>query len=206
LPSFVVTDAPGVVQVAGAYFHLGVEHILLGIDHLLYVLAMLLVVRGWKRIVATMTAFTATHSLTLSGAALGWVHVPQPPVEACIALSILFVASEIVRSREGRPGLTARWPWIVSFTFGLLHGFGFAGALSEIGLPAHAIPVALLCFNVGVEAGQLLFIVGVFAVFGAARWLSRRLRFRQPSWAWRVPSYAIGGMAAFWLIQRSASF
>ena len=124
---------------------------------------MLLLVTGWKRIVATMTAFTATHSLTLAAATLGWVHVPQPPVEACIALSILFVAREIVRSRKGQPGLTERWPWVVSFTFGLLHGFGFAGALSEVGLPQTAIPVALLFFNVGVEIGQLLFIAAAVA-------------------------------------------
>ena len=111
---------------------------------------MLLLVRGWKRILATMTAFTATHSLTLSAAALGWVHVPQPPVEACIALSIVFVAREVVEYQRGRPGLTARWPWVVSFTFGLMHGFGFAGALAEVGLPQKAIPIALLFFNLGV--------------------------------------------------------
>src|SRR5262249_34334939 len=114
-PSFVVTAAPRPIQVAGTYLRLGIEHILSGIDHLLYILAMLLVVNGWRRIVATMTAFTATHSLTLTGAALGFVHVPQPPVEACIALSIVFVAREIVHVRQGRPGLTARWPWVVSF-------------------------------------------------------------------------------------------
>ena len=135
-PSFVVEAAPTRIEVAGTYTRLGVEHILTGVDHLLYVLAMLLLVSGWKRVVATMTAFTATHSLTLTAATLGWVHVPQPPVEACIALSIVFVAREIARSREGASGLTERWPWVISFTFGLLHGFGFAGALSEVGLPA----------------------------------------------------------------------
>src|SRR4026209_727882 len=119
---------------------LRVEHILTGIDHLLYILAMLLLVKGWRRVIATMTAFTATHSLTLTAAALGWVHVPQRPVEACIALTILFVASEIVRARQGYSALTKRWPWVISFTFGLLHGFGFAGALSEVGLPQKAIP------------------------------------------------------------------
>jgi hydrogenase/urease accessory protein HupE len=128
-----------------------VEHILAGIDHLLYILAMLFLVTGWKRIVATLSAFALTHSVTLTAAALGWVHVPQPPVEACIALSIVFVAREIVETRRGRPGLTARWPWVVAFTFGLMHGFGFAGALAEVGLPTRAIPVALLFFNVGVE-------------------------------------------------------
>lgn len=205
-PSFEVAAAPRPAQVARTYFELGVEHILSGIDHLLYILALLFLVKGWRRIVATMTAFTATHSLTLTGAALGWVHVPQPPVEACIALSILFVASEIVRSREGRPGLTARWPWVVSFTFGLLHGFGFAGALSEVGLPQRAIPVALLFFNLGVEAGQLLFIAAVLVLAALGRRLGRRFGGSLPVWAWRVPAYAIGGVAAFWFIQRLAAF
>ena len=144
---FTVEAAPRTTQVAGTYLRLGVEHILTGWDHLLYILAMLLLVRGWRRVVLTMSAFTLTHSLTLTAAALGWVHVPQRPVEACIALSILFVASEIVRARKGQSGLTERWPWVISFTFGLLHGFGFAGALSEVGLPQKAIPVALLFFN-----------------------------------------------------------
>ena len=120
---------------------------------------MLILVRGWRRIVVTMSAFTATHSLTLTAATLGWVHVPQPPVEACIALSILFVAREIVQAHRGRAGLTARWPWVVSFTFGLMHGFGFAGALAEVGLPQSApFRPRLLFFNVGVEIGQLMFV------------------------------------------------
>ena len=168
-PSFVVEAAPTGMQVADTYTRLGIEHILTGVDHLLYVLAMLLLVTGWKRIVATMTAFTATHSLTLAAATLGWVQVPQAPVEACIALSILFVAREIVCSRKGQPGLTEQWPWVVSFTFGLLHGFGFAGALSEVGLPQTAIPVALLFFNVGVEIGQLLFIAAAVAALVVGR-------------------------------------
>ena len=116
-------------------------------------------------IVVTMSAFTATHSLTLTAAALGWVHVPQPPVEACIALSIrLRRVARSSRSHRGRPGITARWPWVVSFTFGLMHGFGFAGALAEVGLPQSSIPIALLFFNVGVEIGQLLFVGAVLAV------------------------------------------
>ena len=205
-PSFVVEAVARTTHVAGTYFRLGVEHILTGFDHLLYILAMLLLVKGWKRIVGVMTAFTATHSLTLTAAALGWVHVPQPPVEACIALSILFVASEIVRSRHGRAGLTERWPWVVSFTFGLLHGFGFAGALSEIGLPQTAIPVALLFFNLGVEAGQLLFVAAVLVVVALARLAAEHLPLQQPAWGWRIPPYAIGAVAAFWLIQRVAAF
>lgn len=194
------------LSVAGAYTRIGIKHILGGIDHLLYILAMLFLVKGWRRIVATMTAFTVTHSLTLTAAALGFVHIPQPPVEAAIALSILFVAREIVLARQGRPGLMQRWPWVVSFTFGLLHGFGFAGALSEVGLPQHAIPVALLFFNVGVEIGQLLFIAAVFIAWAAARQMASRLAAHLPQWVWRLPLYAIGSVAAFWFIQRVAMF
>lgn len=203
-PSFVVEAAPRATQVGNTYLLLGIEHILTGWDHLLYILAMLLLVKGWKRVVATMSAFTATHSLTLTAAALGWVNVPQRPVEACIALSILFVTSEIVRERNGNSGLTARWPWAISFTFGLLHGFGFAGALAEVGLPQKAIPVALLFFNLGVEVGQLIFIVGVFAIALLARQASRRFTVPRPAWSWRVPPYAIGAVAAFWFLQRLA--
>jgi hydrogenase/urease accessory protein HupE len=205
-PSFVVEATPRTTQVAAAYLGLGIEHILTGIDHLLYILAMLLLVKGWRRVILTMSAFTATHSLTLTAAALGWVHVPQRPVEACIALSILFVTTEIVRSRQGYSGLTERWPWVISFTFGLLHGFGFAGALSEVGLPQKDIPVALLFFNLGVEAGQLFFIASMFGIALLARQVARRLTFPKLSWAWRVPPYAIGAVAAFWFIQRVAAF
>ena len=203
-PSFVVEAAPRATQMGKIYLLLGIEHILTGWDHLLYILAMLLLVKGWKRVVATMSAFTATHSLTLTAAALGWVNVPQRPVEACIALSILFVTSEIVRERNGNSGLTARWPWAISFTFGLLHGFGFAGALAEVGLPQKAIPVALLFFNLGVEVGQLIFVVGVFAIALLARQASHRFTVPRPTWSWRVPPYAIGAVAAFWFLQRLA--
>jgi hydrogenase/urease accessory protein HupE len=201
-PAFVVEAAPRVTQVGKTYLLLGIEHILTGWDHLLYILAMLLLVKGWKRVVATMSAFTATHSLTLTAATLGWVNVPPRPVEACIALSILFVASEIVRERKGNSGLTGRCPWVISFTFGLLHGFGFAGALAEVGLPQKAIPVALLFFNLGVEVGQLIFVVGVFAIALLARQASRRFTVPHPTWSWRVPPYAIGAVAAFWFLQR----
>ena len=150
-----------------------------------------------------MTAFTVAHSITLSLAALGFVRVPPAPVEAVIALSIVFVAAEIVHSRQGRPGLTERAPWVVAFAFGLLHGFGFAGALSEIGLPQLDIPLALFSFNVGVEIGQLLFIAAVFAVIAArAANPAAASTCRNPSWAWRVAPYVIGSMSAFWLIQR----
>ena len=143
---------------------LGVEHILGGVDHLLFVLALLLIVRGGRRILLTVTAFTVAHSITLVAATLGWVRVPGPPVEAMIALSIVFVAAEIVQGLRGRPGLTARAPWLVAFSFGLLHGFGFAGALAEVGLPQNAIPIALFAFNVGVELGQLIFVALVLIV------------------------------------------
>jgi hydrogenase/urease accessory protein HupE len=205
-PAFTVEAAPRALAVAGTYLVLGVEHILGGIDHLLFVLALLILVKGTRRLVATVTAFTLAHSLTLAGATLGLVHVPGPPVEAAIALSIMFVAAEIIHGRQGRAGLTERFPWIVAFTFGLLHGFGFAGALNEVGLPQSAIPVALLFFNVGVEMGQLLFIATVFAVIALARQISRRVAVPQPAWAWRVVPYAIGSLAAFWVIQRVSAF
>jgi hydrogenase/urease accessory protein HupE len=198
--TFAVSDSESWQQVASTYTMLGVEHILLGIDHLLFVLALLMIVEGWRKLVATVTAFTLAHSITLAAATLGFVKVPQSPVEAVIALSILFVAAEIIHWRQGRPGITRRKPWLVAFTFGLLHGFGFAGALTEIGLPEHAIPLALLFFNVGVEAGQLLFIACVVVAWSALR------KFEWPEWVWRIPVYGIGTMAAFWTIERIAGF
>lgn len=201
-PSFVVAAAPSMLEQAAAYLGLGVEHILLGVDHLLFVLALLILVEGRRRLVWTITAFTAAHSLTLAAATLGFVHVPPPPVEAVISLSIVFVACEIVHGRQGRPGVTERRPWLVAFAFGLLHGLGFAGALTRIGLPSDAVPVALLFFNVGVEAGQLLF-VGACLLLAAA---ASRARLRTPSWGWRAAAYAIGSVAAFWTIERVARF
>jgi len=205
-PRFVAKSSPGSLEVIKTYTVLGVEHILTGFDHLLYVLGMLILVGGWRRIVVTMSAFTATHSLTLTAAALGWVHVPQPPVEACIALSILFVAREIVQAHRGRPGITTRWPWVVSFTFGLMHGFGFAGALAEVGLPQSSIPIALLFFNIGVEIGQLMFVGAVLAVIAVGWRAAQRLRLPQTDWLWRIVPYAIGGLASFWLVERVTAF
>ena len=167
-PTVTIPERPSALEVVSTYTALGIEHILLGIDHLLFVLALLLLVNGVGRLVATVTAFTLAHSVTLGAATLGFVHVPPAPVEAVIALSILFLASELARrslaaTSVDAANLTARFPWVVAFAFGLLHGFGFAGALSEVGMPAAAVPLALLFFNVGVEIGQLAFIAAVFA-------------------------------------------
>ena len=205
-PSFSVPTQPSRLQVVRTYLSLGVEHILLGIDHLMFVLALLLLVKGARRIIATITAFTLAHSLTLAAATLGVIHIPGPPIEATIALSIVFVAAEILRSRQGRPGLTERYPWAVALTFGLLHGLGFAGALAEIGLPQKSIPVALLFFNVGVEIGQLFFIAAVFATIALFRQVTLRINVPQAAWAWAVPPYVIGSLAAYWVIQRIAAF
>jgi hydrogenase/urease accessory protein HupE len=210
-PEFTVTGRAGTWAVIKTYFGLGVEHILLGIDHLLFVLALLFLVGNWMRLIGTVTAFTVAHSLTLAAATLGWVNVPQTPVEAAIALSIVFVAVEIVHSRHGRVGLAARMPWVVAFVFGLLHGLGFAGALRETGLPEHAIPLALAFFNIGVEAGQLLFIAAVFVVFRLLRGLIRYGDAPVDSWqvASRVSlpaAYVIGSLAAFWVFERTVSF
>jgi hydrogenase/urease accessory protein HupE len=205
-PRFEVTDSPGSFEVIRTYTVLGIGHILLGFDHLLFVLALLLIVDGTRRLIATITAFTVAHSITLALASLGVLHVPGPPVEALIALSIVFVAGEIVHARQGRPGLTQRYPWIVAFTFGLLHGLGFAGALAEVGLPQNSIPLALLFFNIGVEIGQLLFIAAVLAVIAGGRWLLARWPVRVPQWSWRVPPYAIGSIASYWVFERIAGF
>jgi hydrogenase/urease accessory protein HupE len=192
------------LQVATAYLMHGIEHILFGYDHLLFVLALILIVRRGRLLLITVTAFTIAHSITLSLATLGLVHVPGPPVEATIALSILLLACEIIRSDRGQASLTAQWPWLVAFSFGLLHGFGFASALTEIGLPQGDIPLALFAFNVGVEAGQLIFIA---AVLGALR-CAQLIRF--PVFVERharsVATYVIGIMAAYWFIERLAGF
>lgn len=203
---FTVTASPGPFEVARTYTVLGIEHILLGFDHLLFVLALLLLVRGVRRLIVTITAFTVAHSITLAAATLGVLHVPGPPVEACIALSIMFVAGEIIHAAQGRPGLTAQRPWLVAFTFGLLHGLGFAGALAEVGLPQQQIPTALLFFNVGVELGQLLFIAVVLGAMAAWRRVAPRLQGPRPAWMQLAAPYAIGSLAGFWFIERVASF
>ncbi len=190
-------------EVIVTYLELGVDHILLGIDHLLFVLALIFVTKGKWKIIKTITAFTLAHSITLSLAALDLVHLPIPPVEAIIALSIVFLAKEILQHKEGaQESLTYRYPWIVAFSFGLLHGFGFASALSETGLPQNAIPAALAFFNVGVEIGQVVFVVLVLA----ALWLLNKLKIEWPLWLKKSPIYLIGGFASYWVIERILGF
>jgi hydrogenase/urease accessory protein HupE len=201
-PTAVIPAQHDAWSVAAVYLKLGVEHILTGFDHLLFVLGLFMLSRTMWLLVKTVTAFTIAHSITLVLATLGVIHVPSKPVEAVIALSIVFVAAEIVHARQGREGLAAKAPWIVAFTFGLLHGLGFAGALSEVGLPQGHIPTALLFFNVGVEIGQLLFVAAVATLVA----LVRRSRLRLPQWVELLPSYAIGSVAMFWVIQRVVSF
>jgi hypothetical protein len=201
-PSFIVPEKPSKLKVAGAYLGLGAEHILGGFDHLLFVLGLLLIVRKSMLLVKTITAFTLAHSVTLAMAALGFVHVPQTPVEAVIALSILFLATELAKQHRGEVGLTSKAPWLVALSFGLLHGFGFAGALTEIGLPQTDIPLALLFFNVGVEVGQLMFVAAVLLV----QMFIRKLAVKWPVWVDQLPAYIIGSLAAFWFVQRTLSF
>ncbi len=203
-PWLEIVPARGSFAVAGAYLVHGIEHILLGYDHLLFVLALILIVRNLRVLIATVTAFTVAHSITLALATLGVVHVPGPPVEAAIALSILLLACEIARTSVGQPSITARWPWLVAFSFGLLHGFGFASALSEIGLPRGDIPLALFMFNLGVEIGQLVFIAAVLALLAVVRRIPIPDSVTQR--ARPVATYAIGTLAAFWFVERVAGF
>jgi hydrogenase/urease accessory protein HupE len=198
----VVAAPAGAMGVARTYTVLGVQHILSGVDHLLFVLALIIITSGGWKLVKTVTAFTVSHSVTLTLATLGYVHIPQRPVEAVIALSIVFVASEILHARAGRPGLTARAPWVVALTFGLMHGLGFASGLSEAGWPDGHIPTALLFFSLGVEAGHFLFIGAVLSLVA----LARRVKVPEPQWVHLVPPYAIGSVAMFWVIQRIAAF
>ena len=197
-PSAEIAAKPDAWQVARTYFVIGVEHIVFGYDHLLFVVALVLLLTGFRTIAIAVTAFTVAHSITLIGTTLGVLGLPQRPVEAIIALSIVFLAVEIVKKKEGEPRLSERVPWVVAFLFGLLHGFGFAGALKEIGLPESDVPTALLTFNLGVEAGQLLIVAATIGLL----WALRRL---QPNWtrpAIRASSYAIGAIASMWLLER----
>lgn len=206
--SFNVARKGSFDSVLSSYFVLGAEHILEGFDHLLFVFALLLLIPGFRMLIATLTAFTVAHSLTMAGVTLGMVTLPAPPVEAVIALSIVFLATELARPVEDQR-LTARRPWLVAFSFGLLHGFGFAGALQEIGLPQRDVPLALLSFNLGVEAGQVLFVCAVLLCGYLVR-LAVRHRDGLGQWfeytGKRLASYGIGGVASFWLVERVAGF
>lgn len=203
-PAFIVAAAPTWLDTLSTYFFLGVEHILFGIDHLLFVLALLLLIGDVWMLVKVITAFTIAHSITLALAALGWAHIPQAPVEAVIALSIMFVAAEILRKQGPKNNFTKRAPWIVAFAFGLLHGLGFGGALKEIGLPQSDVPLALLSFNLGVEAGQLLFVFAVLAVKAVLSRVLFVMRPRSQNWLKNTLGYGIGSLAALWFVQRVA--
>lgn len=197
-PTAEVTAVPDRWQVAHTYLHLGVIHILEGYDHLLFVVALVLLLGRVGPIVKAATAFTLAHSITLVGTSLGLIGLAQQPVEATIALSLIFLAVEIAKQREGAPRLSERLPWVVAFLFGLLHGFGFAGALREIGLPETDVPLALLTFNLGVELGQLVIIAATLAVLA----LIRRAAPRGLRPATLAATYAIGIVSSFWFIER----
>jgi hypothetical protein len=173
-----------------------------GLDHLLFVAALLLLVSEWRRLIGVITAFTVAHSITLAASTLGVIAVPVAPIEVLIALSIAFIAAEILHLRQGHRSVASERPWLVAFAFGLLHGVGFASALTEIGLPQNAVPTALLFFNLGVETGQLMFVAGL----GLAAWLSQKIWDGWPSWSRALPPYAIGAVAAFWVLERVAAF
>ncbi len=186
--------------VADAYVNIGIDHILLGADHLLFVLGLIWIVPGGWRLVRTITAFTVGHSISLAAAAYGLVGVPERPLNAAIALSIVFVGVEIANLRRGRAGLAARYPWAIALGFGLVHGIGFAGALSALGIERALLFPALLSFNIGVEIGQLAFVLLVLALM----WAHRRLGAILPRWGGALPAYAIGTVASFWFLGRMA--
>jgi hypothetical protein len=199
-PAVEIGGPSGVAQRIGAYLRLGIEHIALGVDHLLFVLGLLLIVSGPMMLFKTITSFTVAHSITLGLATLGLARAPELPLNAVIALSILFLGPEIVRVWRGQTSFTIQHPWVVAFVFGLLHGFGFASGLTAMGLPQGEIPLALLFFNVGVEIGQIAFVFLVLALVRSFH----ALEVRWPRWAQMVPGYVVGTLGAFWFIQRTA--
>lgn len=199
-PFVTIRGVAGWTERARSYLQLGVEHIMLGLDHLLFVLGLLLIIKDRWTLVKTVSAFTLAHSITLAVATLGYASLPGPPLNAAIALSILFLGPEIVRSWRGQTSLTIRRPWVVAFAFGLLHGFGFASGLTATGLPRGEIPLALLLFNVGVEIGQLGFICLILLLERSFR----QLEIRWPIWVAHAPGYLVGSLGAFWTIQRAA--
>jgi hypothetical protein len=188
------------IELARTYVNYGIDHILLGADHLLFVLGLIWIVHGGWRLAKTITAFTIGHSASLAAAAFGLIGIPERPLNACIALSIVFVGVEIVKQQRGEAGLTARYPWAVAAAFGLVHGVGFAGALAGLGIERRLLPAALLFFNVGVEIGQLAFVFVVLALI----WAHRQAEATLPRWGAALPAYAIGSVAAFWFLVRVA--
>ncbi|WP_170464354.1 HupE/UreJ family protein [Ruegeria arenilitoris] len=205
-PALTVPERPTTWSVLGSYFQLGFEHILEGWDHLLFVFALFILVRDPWRLVGAVTAFTVAHSITLALATLGVLHVPGPPVEAVIALSIVFLALEILKHKDGTLRLSEQYPWIVCFCFGLLHGLGFAGALAEIGVPSDDLFAALLAFNVGVEAGQLLFIGALSAVILTWRFVLPTVSKAITPIVIPMTGYAIGCVSMYWLVERVSGF
>ena len=198
-PMVVIEAKPDRWQVAKTYFVTGIDHILFGYDHLLFVVALVLLLSGVWTVAKAVTAFTVAHSITLIGTTLGFLGLPQRPVESVIALSILFLAVEIIKKNPDRTRLSERIPWLVAFGFGLLHGFGFAGALNEIGLPESDVPTALLTFNLGVEAGQLAIVLATAGVLA----LLRRFAVAAAPIAIRTATYGIGIISAYWFIERT---
>ena len=200
--SFTIPEQVTRVDLAISYWRMGTIHILEGYDHLLFLLTLLLIVSGIWPLLKTVTAFTLAHSLTLALATLGLLYIPPVPTEAVISLSIVLLAVEVVRKNQGQFTLSERYPWLVAFTFGLVHGLGFAGALAEIGVPRGEVTLALLMFNLGVETGQVMFVVVVSLLLA---WL-HRLNSHSALGLARATPYAIGGMAMFWTIQRIVLF
>lgn len=199
LPSFGDGGWTGTARFVAAYLQIGVEHILLGVDHLLFVLGLIWIARGPWMLTKTITAFTLAHTVSLAAATFGWVGVPETFVNAMIALSIVFVGVEMRYAQQGRSTWTQRFPWALAFFFGLLHGLGFAHGLNALDLPDSAVPIALLAFNLGVEFGQIAFVLLVLAL----AWSYRVMRVTWPGWSRPAPAYAIGGLAAFWFIERT---
>jgi HupE / UreJ protein len=200
--SFTIPEQITNGELAVSYWRMGTIHILEGFDHLLFLLTLLLIVHGIWPLLKTVTAFTLAHSLTLALATLDLIHIPQVPTEGVVSLSIMLLAVEVVRKNQGQLTLSERYPWLIAFTFGLVHGLGFAGALYEIGVPQHAVPLALLMFNVGVETGQIMFVVTVSLLLAGLA----RLHGTTALTLVRATPYAIGGVAAFWTIDRVSSF
>jgi hydrogenase/urease accessory protein HupE len=198
-PSAVVGGVPSRIERIIAFVQLGIQHILMGIDHLLFVLGLLLIVQSRWMLLKTITSFTLAHSITLCVATLGYASVPLPPLNVVIALSILFLGPEIVRSWRGGTSLTIRHPWVIAFAFGLLHGFGFATGLTNMGLREAEIPLALLLFNLGVELGQVAFVMLVIFLERSFR----VLEIHWPRWVRLAPGYTVGSLGGYWAIQRS---